>query len=149
MRSTSQSYWASQTQSGSRRSLHSHAVAGKPPAILQAFFPLDRTADSNFVNVQVETAEALGVTIYHEVIVDDLGALNRGELDGVLGATAANYAAALTSGRHLLVAPLPEANLGEHPWGAILPDIDPDIDGSDRRFSTPVSVLRRSDSSSP
>ncbi len=95
----------------------SHAVAGKPPAILQAFFPLDSTADSNFVNVQVETAEALGVTIYHEVIVDDLGALNRGELDGVLGATAANYAAALTSGRHLLVAPLPEANLGEHPWG--------------------------------
>ena len=93
------------------------SAAGKPPAILQAFFPLDRTADANFVEVQVDTAQSLGVTIYHEIIVEDLGALNRGDLDGVLDATAANYAAALTGERHLLVAPLPEANLGEHPWG--------------------------------
>ena len=92
-------------------------VVGKPPAILVAFFPLDRTTDANFVKVQVETAEALGVVIFHEIIVDDLAALNRGDLDATLRATAANYAAALTGGRRLLVAPLPEANLGEHPWG--------------------------------
>jgi S-layer homology domain len=93
------------------------AAVGKPPAFLQAFFPLDRTTDATFVQVQVETADTLGVTIYHEIIVDDLGSLNRGELDDDLAATAANYAAVLTGKRHLLVAPLPEANLGEHPWG--------------------------------
>ncbi len=92
-------------------------VVGKPPAILVAFFPLNSTTNANFVKVQVEAAEGLGATIYHEIIVDDLGSLNRGDLDDDLAATAANYAAVLTGKRYLLVAPLPEANLGEHPWG--------------------------------
>ncbi len=87
--------------------------------MVQTFWPIDDLGTSGYLHTQLDAAESYGIVIYHEIIVGDLDGLNGGGLDGQLAAMAGNYASWLLagSGRHLLVAPLPEANLGEHAWG--------------------------------
>ena len=95
------------------------AAAGKVPAMVQTFWPIDDLGSSGYLHKQLDAAESFGIVVYHEITVGDLDGLNGGGLDGQLAAMAGNYASWLLGGpgRHLLVAPLPEANLGEHAWG--------------------------------
>ncbi|HEX2370854.1 MAG TPA: S-layer homology domain-containing protein [Acidimicrobiia bacterium] len=95
------------------------AAAGKVPAMVQTFWPIADLGSPGYLHAQLDAAESYGMVVYHEIIVGDLDELNEGGLDGQLAAMAGNYASWLLAepGRHLLVAPLPEANLEEHAWG--------------------------------
>lgn len=95
------------------------AAAGKVPAMVQTFWPIADLGSPGYLHAQLDAAESYGMVVYHEIIVGDLDELNGGGLDGQLAAMAGNYASWLLAepGRHLLVAPLPEANLEEHAWG--------------------------------
>ena len=61
----------------------------------------------------------LGLTPYIEIGTEDLATLNNGGKSANLNAMSTALANWLDqgAGRHVLIAPLPEMNLGEHPWG--------------------------------
>ena len=72
-----------------------------------------------FIPAILSDLQDLGITPYIEIGTQDLAALNNG------GKSANSYAMSTAlagwlnqdAGRHVLVAPLPEMNLGEHPLG--------------------------------
>ncbi len=96
------------------------AEAGKPPAMYQSFWDLEMGWDDSQFASLLESYESLGMSTYIELTTDDLGALNSGnkdtELDQIVRVVG-NWVDGGSS-RYVLIAPLAEANLPEHPWGA-------------------------------
>jgi len=91
--------------------------AGKPPAIYQLFFEVERDWTPEPIVELLTELEGRGMTPYLEMTVEDLGALNGGGHDTKLRQMANVLAGWLQErpGRTMLVAPLPEMN-GNHPW---------------------------------
>ena len=95
------------------------AEAGKMPALLQVFWTLESTRTSaDYVSLFEGYADA-GVTAYVELTTDDLAATLAGDRDVALQTL---IDAVVTwsgggSGRYVIMAPFPEANLDHHPWG--------------------------------
>lgn len=91
--------------------------AGRPPAIYQLFFELERDWSPEPIVELLTELEGRGFTPYLEMTVNDLGALNSGAHDGKLRQMATVLAGWLQDrpGRTMLIAPLPEMN-ANHPW---------------------------------
>jgi S-layer homology domain len=92
--------------------------AGKTPAIYQLFLDVERNwTDGTLVN-QLNQLDALGLTPYLEIHTQNLAGLNAGSLNGKLDQMGSTLAGWLRqrSGRHLLIASLPEMNISDHPW---------------------------------
>ena len=92
--------------------------AGKRPAIYQLFFEVERDWTSGPVTEQLNELDGHGFTPYLEIQTKTLGALNSGAMDTKLAQMASVLADWLRQrpGRHLLIAPLPEMNISDHPW---------------------------------
>lgn len=93
-------------------------ATGRHPAVYQAFADLDGGGKANLPNL-LELAYGLGSTPYIEVTTPQFEAFMRGDLDNDLDAFVANVLGVLEGHpeRRLLIAPLPEFNLPDHPWG--------------------------------
>ena len=91
--------------------------AGKPPAIYQLFFDVERDWTPEPIVELLTELEGRGMTPYLEMTAEDLGALNGGAHDTKLRQMANVLAGWLQQrpGRTMLVAPLPEMN-ANHPW---------------------------------
>jgi hypothetical protein len=94
------------------------AAAGKMPAFIQVFWSLDSNKTAYDYSLFFDLYDSLGVTPFVELTTDNLPALIAGERDAAIQEliTAFSDWSAAGSGRYMLVAPLPEANLDEHPW---------------------------------
>lgn len=90
---------------------------GKPPAIYQLFFELERDWSPEPIVELLDELEARGMTPYLEITADDLGALNGGGHDTKLRQMATVLGGWLQqrAGRSMLIAPLPEMN-ANHSW---------------------------------
>ncbi len=99
------------------------ALAGKGPALHQIFWRLELEWPNIWSPAMLEDIHDLGATPYVEITADDLDGLNSGAYDQALAGLVGNVAEWMSSGpdRRILVAPLPEANLGAFGWGG-----DPD-----------------------
>ena len=95
------------------------AEAGEPPAMFQVFFALENPWPPPWLDNTLDDLELLGMVMYAEITSNDLAALNSGAQDAQLAAITQTLAQWLLGGgdRHLVVAPLPEANITSHPWG--------------------------------
>ncbi len=95
-------------------------ATGKAPAIYQSFWDLEMGWDDSLFTNLLDSYYSLGMATYVELTTDDLAALNSGakdtELDQIVRVVG-NWVDG-GSGRYVLIAPLAEANLPEHPWGA-------------------------------
>ena len=94
-------------------------LAGKAPAFLQIFWKLEHAWPNVWSPVLLEDIHDLGTTPYIEITADDLDGLNAGAYDAALDGLVSNVQEWMDNGpgRRLLVAPLPEANLGAFGWG--------------------------------
>lgn len=91
---------------------------GKTPAVYQLFLDVDRSWSDGAVVNQLNELEGFGLTPYLEIHTQNLGALSNGSLNARLvqmGSALANWLEK-RPGRHILVAPLPEMNISDHPW---------------------------------
>lgn len=94
------------------------AAAGEPPALYGLFWNLELAWPNEWAPAMLGELHREGATAYIELTTDDLPALASGRKDGALDAMVASIGPWLTErpDRHVLIAPLPEANLVEHPW---------------------------------
>lgn len=94
--------------------------AGRYPAIRQAFWTLEETWPNSSYLAGLDWLDARGLVAFVEITTDDLDALVSGGKDAALAAMTASVADWVESGtnRRLIIAPLPEANLVDFPWGA-------------------------------
>lgn len=95
------------------------AQVGKPPAFYQSFWSLELGyPDSEFIKL-LDSYGRLGMTPYIELFTDDLDALLSGQKDAELDqiVRVIDQWVHAAAGRYVLVAPLPESNLLDHPWG--------------------------------
>ena len=92
---------------------------GEYPAMHQVFWKLDDPWTQVNFDWHSDVMEARGMAYYAEIHTDNLNTLVSGGQDAELEALVSMVAAGLASrpGLRLLVAPLPEMNLPEHPWG--------------------------------
>ena len=99
------------------------AAAGRYPSLSQLFWTVEADWPNDWAPRQLDLLHERGVVAVVEITVDDLNALNTGKLDASLHAMASTVNAWLDQGgnRQILIVPLPEPNLTQHPWGA-----DPD-----------------------
>ena len=93
--------------------------AGRAPAMLQLFWRLEVGWPNAWAEPLLEDVHRLGSTPYVEITVDDLSGFNEGTHDAELEALVESVRAWMDRGvgRQMLVAPLPEANLGQFGWG--------------------------------
>ena len=93
--------------------------AGRSPAFYQLFWGLETNWSAPFIPAILSDLQDRGITPYIEIGTQDLAALNNGGKSANLNAMSTALAGWLGQdpARHVLVAPLPEMNLGEHPWG--------------------------------
>jgi hypothetical protein len=93
--------------------------AGRPPAFYQLFWGLEIDWAAPWVPGILTDLANLGITPYIEIGTQDLSALNNSGKTPNLLAMSKAIADWLEQGpnRHVVVAPLPEMNLPEHPWG--------------------------------
>ena len=93
--------------------------AGRPPAFYQLFWGLETDWSAPFIPDILSDLENLGLAPLIEIGTQDLAALNNGGKSANLNAMSTALAVWLGQdpGRHVLISPLPEMNLGEHPWG--------------------------------
>ncbi len=105
------------------------AVVGRYPSLTQIFWRVELDWPNGWAPAMLEGLHEQGMTAVVEITVDDLGALNAGALDGSLQAMAAMVNTWLDQGggRQILIVPLPEPNLTQHPWGG-------DADGFDAGY---------------
>ena len=99
------------------------SLAGSPPALYQAFWNLSGDDLDHHLYNGLESYFGMGMTPFIEISTEDFA----GFLSGAQGAKLDQFARVIDdwtdagSGRYVLVAPFPEANLIEHEWGG-----DPD-----------------------
>jgi hypothetical protein len=91
---------------------------GRPPAFYQLFWGVQTDWSAGWVANILSELNARGITPYIEVTTSNLDALNGGSQDAKLREMATTLATWLkeSPGRHMLIAPLPEANISDHPW---------------------------------
>ncbi len=94
------------------------AEVGIPPAFLQLFWSMD-SSSSGWLG-QLEIAEDFGAQPYIEITTADLDGLVSGSRDSDVATVVTTVKDWLdqSPGRRVLLAPLPEANLVDFPWGA-------------------------------
>ncbi len=94
-------------------------LTGKTPAIGLLPFTVEQDWTEPWIAPRLTQVHDLGVTTYVELTTNDLGALTSGARDGQLDAMVATLGGWLDggAGRRLIIAPLPEMNLTEHPYG--------------------------------
>ena len=94
------------------------AEAGRGPAFYQTFWSLEMSPGA-WLNAELEQLSTWGVVPYVELTTNDFSAFLRGErdaeLDEIIGIVETWLGA--DSGRAILMAPFPEANLDSHSWG--------------------------------
>lgn len=92
---------------------------GEFPAMHQVFWKLQEPWSQAVFDSHADFLASNGIAFYAEIQTDDLEALTSGAQDGALDALVSQVAAGLASRPTLrvLVAPLPEMNLPDHPWG--------------------------------
>lgn len=93
--------------------------AGKPPAFFNLFWTTELDWPNQWAANILDELHFLGITGYVELLTDDLTALANGGKDAAVKAMLDSIAPWLKEdpAHHLVVAPLPEANLRGHPWG--------------------------------
>ena len=93
--------------------------AGRRPAIYQLFRTTESDWSAPTITNILTDLHGRGMTPYIEVTTPDLGALVNGGKDSSLAAMADTIATWINDapGRRIIIAPLPEMNLVEHPWG--------------------------------
>ncbi len=93
--------------------------AGRAPAFYQLYWKVDTDWRAPWVRGVLDDLEGLGTTPYIEITAPDLAALVGGASAPDLEAMADVISTWLNAkpSRHVLIAPLPEMNLPEHPWG--------------------------------
>ena len=99
------------------------AQTGAYPSMHQVFWKLDDPWDQTTFDNHANALGSYGMAFYAEIHTDDLGELVSGGQDAQLSTLVAQVSAGLANrpGLRFLVAPLPEMNLPDHPWG-----FDPD-----------------------
>ncbi len=95
------------------------SAAGQAPAFWQLYWTLEQEFPPSWWDSAIDDLDQLGTSIYAEITTDDLAALNSGARDAALDNIVAHVRSWINgrSGRYLLVSPLPESNLPQHPWG--------------------------------
>lgn len=96
-----------------------NADAGRYPAIFQLFWKASNGWPNAWAAGILDDLESRGMVPYIEWTTDDLASMASGGEDDAISAMVDSISFWLNErdGRHLLVAPLPEANLDEHSWG--------------------------------
>jgi hypothetical protein len=96
-----------------------HEQTGRVPAISQRFWSTELDWPNKWAASELADLHKHGSIAYIELKSDDLAALADGRKDEALAALVDSIAPWLKGGddRHILIAPLPEANLVGHSWG--------------------------------
>jgi len=96
------------------------ASTGRYPAIHQLFWTLELDWPNPWSIAALDHLHDRGMIAYIELTTSDFTGLLSGKKDAVLDELASSLAGWLNagSGRHLLMAPFPEANLVDFNWGA-------------------------------
>lgn len=99
------------------------AADGRPPALFSLFWTLGPDWPNAWAAGMLEDLDQLGVAAYIELTTDDLGtfeSIANGRGDQLIDALISSIGPWLDSSpdHRLLLAPFPEANLEQHPWGA-------------------------------
>ena len=92
--------------------------AGRAPAFYQTFWTIEMSPGA-WLNAELEQLSAWGVTPYVELTTSDFSGFLRGDLDTELDELIRIIGVWLEagSGRYMVMAPFPEANLDSHSWG--------------------------------
>jgi len=95
-------------------------ATGQHPAIRQVFWTFELTWQNASSIAWLDDLKSRGMVAYAELTTDDFAGFLAGEKDQTLRAMASTLAEWLNggTGRHLLMAPFPEANLVDFNWGA-------------------------------
>ena len=95
------------------------ARTGRYPAMHQVFWKLDDPWSQVTFDNHADALDSYGMAFYAEIHTDDLDALVSGVQDSALDALVSQVAAGLARRPSLrvLIAPLPEMNLSNFPWG--------------------------------
>jgi hypothetical protein len=93
---------------------------GQAPELRQLFWSLEHDWPNAWAPAQLDDLEAIGASAYVEITSYDLDGLVKGAEDAVLDDLVATIKGWLDEGnnRHIMIAPLPEANLVDFAWGA-------------------------------
>lgn len=98
------------------------SAAGRPPAIYQIYWSLElgwAAGNNAWAQGILTDIKGFGSVPYIEITTNSLSSLTSGAKDADLNALAKTLADWIKAGtgRRVLIAPLPEMNLPEHPWG--------------------------------
>jgi hypothetical protein len=96
------------------------AVIGHPTSMWQVFWTLEQEWPNTWAARWLDDLHGRGMVAYAELTTDDFAGFLAGEKDQTLQAMASTLAEWLNggTGRHLIMAPFPEANLVDFNWGA-------------------------------
>lgn len=95
------------------------AATGRYPAFRQVFWTLEQAWPNTWAQKDLQDLSDVGSIAYAEITTSDLAGLLSGAKDNTLAALVADVGGWLRADpdHRLVVAPLPEPNLAEHPWG--------------------------------